>query len=351
MAEGIVELATRFRNVLSRVELYLANKDQYVEQIATLEQELREERDLAGILRDNNVSAFDNIRSAVEGFLAQTDLEAKYARLNELLLELHDVVDRNDEGLRQHGEVGELVARVTEERLARADGIPIRIREINEYLASRGRLGKNPTFTIYSSSSSRSRAFDQQVPNDRQHVRGISANRPEGDHQFYVAGDFVALVRFDVPRGGVVSPDGGQLSLYVDEPRSGCGPLDVFFMNPDNADVDVARAGRDSKGPGPWVKGQGGTAPLTRPTIVGVKGIFNGCHFLTHQMQEDRQQGDEIVLPIHQSALQRMVDGTMPPVFAISSASYMRFDSFRDDTSGATDAFMPRLRFEYQGSA
>ena len=348
----IVDIASRFRNSLSRIEQYIDNKDKYAEQMATIEEELREERDLEGILRDNDLTAFQNIRATVEDFLSQqTDLESKHSRLGELLAELRDLINRNDEGLRQHDEARQLVARVTESRLARADGIPIMIREINEFLASRGRLGKNPTFTIYSSASSRAHIFEQQIT--RQHIRSIQASVSSGNNdEFCVGNSAVALVKFDVPRGGTVKPGTGILSVHAAGPQTGNGLLDVFFMTPQNTDVVVEQAGRDSKGEGlgMWMKRDGSTAPLTRATAVGVSGLFNGCHFLTHSVPE-RQRGDDlrVELPIQHSVIQGMLDGRFPPIFVLSSSTSMRFDPFRDSPSDeAAAGLFPKLQFEYE---
>ena len=70
-----VDIATQFRDVLSKIESYAENSAQYAREIAIFQSELQEERDLEAILDGANTEALQGLRKAVQDFISTQDVE------------------------------------------------------------------------------------------------------------------------------------------------------------------------------------------------------------------------------------------------------------------------------------
>ena len=337
------DVAVEFRHILARIETYAREQQVYTTEIAAIERELEEERDLERILDGSDTEALERIRAAVQNFLALDDIEKKYTQLGRLFAQLRDVIEQNDVKLRGNAQLGEMFSSLPQASLEAAAGIPRRISEIYDFLEAKGRRGQNPHFAIYTAGSG-IQEFSEQLPLDGTRIRGITAHHDTGDEQFYAAGDFLTLLKFDVSSAlGKTIAEDATLTIFAEEPQTGGGTLDLWFLNAENADVSLEVAGRSSKGPGPWKFPDGSTGRLLKGDLHRM-----GCGQFWSQAVTQREQGQAIDVPIAASVVQRWLDGVLPPVLILGSPSYLRFDAWRNVEAEAKTAFTPKLAFTFQ---
>lgn len=338
----IINIATEFRNVLARIQVYMEKESEYNAAIEVLEKELLEEESLKEILDQNNVESFLEIRQLMDEFFAKTDLESKFQRLEEIYESLQATIEYNNNKLQNHQVVTQVMEGISMDKLNVADSIPQKIEAIQSFLASTGRLGNNQPVTVFSgfNASQPTQDFVYQIPNNKQFVRGYHSSHDHVDHQFYVAPDFVTLVQFnDLPMGATAVGD-ATLTIYADEPQTGVGTLQVYQMNDKNRTVSLYTSTNHTNS---CIYNDDSRGKLTRTNID---------KFTTDKLAEihipARAQNDPIEIMISQDQIQKYLDDEALPILVFTSDKYLRFDASRHLSQEESHQYMPKLFFKYK---